>query len=498
MKIFINYRRRDSGAFAHLLRDRLVARFGEENVFLDVTDLQPGMHWLDQIRSHGTSAGIMLVVVGAEWETALRERMESALADGTADMVKQEIELALTRGSGVEVVPVLVGDVLMPEPENLPRSLRPLAYLQAAPVRLTELDRDLEDLGARLEEIGQRRESPKPSVFPPPRESPSADTLAPLPAIDTPDDAHYDAVLNFLLATRSMVPVLGPHAVPGPGGLSAEQGEAHLAGDVAETLGLHLAPNEMARVAQQVLVTAGSPDLHDAIRRVLGMRHEPSPVHRFLARFPGLLEEAGQPHRYQMIVTTNYDGALERAFDAEGEPYDLAVYMANGSDQGRFVHFPFDRDPEPIVVPNRFGKLPIEDDGELRRTLIVKVNGAVDGTSGGYHWRQNYVVTEDQYIEYLSHNSVETLVPIQILDKLTSSHCLFLGYPLVSWNLRVFLRRIWQGGRIDARSWAVEESPEPLESDYWRQLGVELVPRPLVSYVDGLTARLGSRLAASS
>jgi hypothetical protein len=424
MRIFINYRRHDSGAYAHLLRDRLTVRFGEANVFLDVVDLEPGMHWLEQIRSRGGSAGVLLALIGPGWESQLRERSQSTLADGTADMVKQEIELALTRGSGVVVVPVLIDDAVMPEPESLPRSLRPLAYLQAAPLRHSELEGDIERLLIHLEHIDEQPSAgaaTEPAI--PGQAVGRASPEATPPGPDSPDSHHYDAVLNYMLASRSVVPVLGPR-VNGGGSDNTDPvitpDARGLADQIAASFALNMAPNELARVAQQVLVTAGSPDLHDAIRRVIDIDAAPSPVHRFLAQFPRKLEAAGWPRRYQMIVTTNYDAALERAFESEDEPYDLAVYMANGNDRGRFVHFPFDRDPEAIVVPNRYGKLPIEDDGELRRTLIVKVNGAVDGSSGGYRWRENYVVTEDQYIEYLSHNSVESLVPVQILDKLNS------------------------------------------------------------------------------
>ena len=50
------------------------------------------------------------------------------------------------------------------------------------------------------------------------------------------------------------------------------------------------------------------------------------------------------------------------------------------------------------------------------------------------------------YIDYLSRSPIESLVPVQILDKLRDSHCLFLGYTVRDWNLRVFLKRIWEGG----------------------------------------------------
>ena len=121
----------------------------------------------------------------------------------------------------------------------------------------------------------------------------------------------------------------------------------------------------------------------------------------------------------------------------------LAVYMATGDDKGHFVHFPYDGDPVPISQPNQYGALPIDDRQKLTRTLIVKIHGAVDGNRGDYEWNENYVVTEDHYIDYLSIKPITAVVPTQILAKLRRSHCLFLGYTMRDWNLRVFLKRIW-------------------------------------------------------
>jgi hypothetical protein len=42
--------------------------------------------------------------------------------------------------------------------------------------------------------------------------------------------------------------------------------------------------------------------------------------------------------RYQLIMTTNYDDLLERAFDEGRQDYDLVWYQAQGLDKGRFRH----------------------------------------------------------------------------------------------------------------------------------------------------------------
>jgi hypothetical protein len=221
-------------------------------------------------------------------------------------------------------------------------------------------------------------------------------------------------------------------------------------------------------------------------------------VHRFLARLPRKLEALGLENRYQLIVSTNFDWALEQAFDDEQEPYDLAVYMASGPDKGKFVHFPYGDDPLPIVEPNRYGMFPMGDYGELERTVIVKIHGAVDGNVSGYRWRENYVITEDHYIDYLSRSPIENLVPVQILEKLSDSHCLFLGYPVRDWNLRVFLNRIWRGEPLRAKSWAIEPSPDVLEQEFWVQFYVNLYAADLAHYVNQLDQRLMGRTPASA
>jgi hypothetical protein len=156
------------------------------------------------------------------------------------------------------------------------------------------------------------------------------------------------------------------------------------------------------------------------------------------------------PPRHQLIISATYDSALERAFEDANEPFDYAVFVASS---GWFIHVPWgEHTAEPtatvILEPKKYVGFPIDDDGELERTIIVKIHGGVDGHEGGVSWRNNYVVTEDQYIDYLPTQNIQDHLPIQLLDKLTGSRCLFLGYALGDWNARVFLRRIWRGQPI--------------------------------------------------
>jgi hypothetical protein len=303
-------------------------------------------------------------------------------------------------------------------------------------------------------------------------------------AVPPPDDRHYYTVLQYMVGQGTVVPVLGSQ-VGGP-----VSGAVAVAEDLAGHFGLDPGGRGLTALAQHVYVSVGRPDLHRTLRQILGARSEPGPVHRWLARFPRDLAQLGLSPRYPLIMTTNYDSALERAFAEEQEPFDLAIYMASGEDRGRFVHVPFDGEPRAIAVPNEYGGFPIDDFGELERTVIMKVHGGVDASAGGYGWSNNYVVTEDHYVDYLCRSPIESLVPVQILAKLTESHCLFLGYPMRDWSARVFLKRVWQGEPLAAKSWAIEQDPDSLEQDFWRQSQIDLYSAVPGDYADALRERL--------
>ena len=76
-------------------------------------------------------------------------------------------------------------------------------------------------------------------------------------------------------------------------------------------------------------------------------------------------------------------------------------------------------------------------------------------------------------------------------------HAMFLGYPVHDWNLRVFLKRIWEGS-LGARSWAIEPAPDALEKSLWTQANVELYPADPGDYVGLLVERLRQRTPQSA
>src|ERR1700751_4470040 len=104
LRVFINYRRDDTWAAAQLVYDRLANSFGSENVFLDVQDLQPGMKWLEEIKSHRASCDVLLSLIGPHGVSIMKARERAAVAEPAEDYVRFEIEYALRPNSRIGVI----------------------------------------------------------------------------------------------------------------------------------------------------------------------------------------------------------------------------------------------------------------------------------------------------------------------------------------------------------------------------------------------------------
>ena len=259
------------------------------------------------------------------------------------------------------------------------------------------------------------------------------------------------------------------------------------AGDLAEHLAKAFSvpddrPVDLTRISQYVATMQGSGPLYDELHTRFEAAVEPSPLHRFLARLPALLRERGAPH--QLIVTTNYDLALERAFEEAGEELDIVSYVATGTHRGRFWHRPPGEPPRPIDVPNTYAtELSLE-----RRTILLKLHGAVDPLPE--RECESFVITEDDYIDYLGHSELTAVVPVALAARLRRSHFLFLGYDMADWNLRLILNRIWGERPVVYRSWALQSSLSPLAQAFWRRYDVTPLDVEPTSYVELLERRL--------
>ncbi|MGH3889888.1 MAG: SIR2 family NAD-dependent protein deacylase [Pseudonocardiaceae bacterium] len=302
----------------------------------------------------------------------------------------------------------------------------------------------------------------------------------------------YDLIVRRLLRGK-VVPVLGAgvNLSERPPQVSWERGRylpsgQELAAELAKYIGhidnVPIDSYDLARVSQYVAVLEGEGPLYDELHNVFDADYPPTHLHRFLARLARRTREAKDVRECMLIMTTNYDDSLERAFADAGEPYDLVTYIAEGRDRGMFRHLTADGAPKVIRIPNEYVDLRLS-----QRTVIAKIHGAVDRL----HQADSYVITEDHYIDYITRADVAGLFPVTLAAKLRTSHFLFLGYSLRDWNVRAMLHRLWrqQEGK-NFKHWAIQDNPDPIDDAAWDERGVDILPVGVDSFVAAVEQRL--------
>jgi DNA-binding SARP family transcriptional activator len=289
------------------------------------------------------------------------------------------------------------------------------------------------------------------------------------PGAAAPSEDHFEQVLLALFSGRLVV-VLGAEVVD-------------LATRLAQRFDYAANGSGLPSVAQYISVMKGSGPLYDELHSLLDSDASPTPIHRFFASLPVALRERGLPH--QLLVTTSYDLALEAAFLEAGEEFDVVSYIATGPDRGKFCHIGPGGQGRLIDLPNTYAtELSLE-----QRTIILKLHGQVD--RGPEREWESFVVTEDDYIDYLAKSDVAGAVPVALAAKLRRSHFLFLGYTMADWNLRVILNRLWSDQPLSYRSWAVQPHAQPLEREFWRRRDVDVLELPLDRYIETLSGYAG-------
>jgi hypothetical protein len=251
-------------------------------------------------------------------------------------------------------------------------------------------------------------------------------------------------------------------------------------------------PLDLLRVSQYVEVESTEGTLYDSLHEVFDRDFPITPVHRFLASLPKLRGSEGPEERYQVILTTNYDDILERAFREEKEPFDVVTYNARTKSPSfsKFCHRPPDGTIDQVIKsPNKYRGL-LGD-----RTVILKIHGGIErrkkeGTE------DSYVISEDDYIDYMAQEGAVERFPIPIKEKLTASSFLFLGYSLRDWNTRILLRRIWRDQPLDQPSWAVAEKIEAVDRLFWGKRNVEIIDADLADFVKNLEEKIQPKRTA--
>ena len=147
-KLFINYRREDTAPYAGRLYDRLIAHFGEDQVFIDIDQIEPGEDFVEAINTKVGACDIAIVSIGPNWLTVTDASGKRRL-DDSEDFVRMEIVAALERK--IRVIPVLVGGARMPRKHDLPEALAPLSRRNAIELSETRFHSDVSRLIQAIE-----------------------------------------------------------------------------------------------------------------------------------------------------------------------------------------------------------------------------------------------------------------------------------------------------------------------------------------------------------
>jgi hypothetical protein len=264
---------------------------------------------------------------------------------------------------------------------------------------------------------------------------------------------------------------------------------------------------DLARLASyyQTCVTVRT-DLDRLLKsEIANPSFNPNPLHHLLARIA-----RGTP---MLIITTNYDDLLEKAFDnpADGAgpvPYEVLVtpvddlaYEAESNDETGPEHGGGIWHREAGGQQLDFTRVA---DTDLcldisRRSVIYKIHGSVPrGTS----WPGGYLIAEEDYARFLGRMD-QGMVPGAIVSHIVKKtktgagnvrdySLLFLGYGMRDWNLRVLLEQLHVGRRASnqEKHYAFVLNPDQMEESLFRNRRVEVYDCDLARFVANIVSRL--------
>src|SRR5271165_4159568 len=155
-QIFISYRRDDASFPAGRIYDHLVTRFPQNQVFMDVDNLDPGIDFVEAIEGSVGSCEVLVAVIGQRWLTSADEKGRRRL-DNPNDFVRLEVATALKRG--IRVIPVLVERALVPESDQLPDDLEALGRRNALEISHNRFNTDVARLVKAIEGVLEKVEA---------------------------------------------------------------------------------------------------------------------------------------------------------------------------------------------------------------------------------------------------------------------------------------------------------------------------------------------------
>jgi hypothetical protein len=229
-------------------------------------------------------------------------------------------------------------------------------------------------------------------------------------------DFFWDDLLEFI-AERRVIPIVGSELLTVPDGAGGEIPlQCLLALKLAERLRVPAAD------------CSGDDALHAVVCRYLqqgGRREEIYPRIRTLLKelappVPAVLRDLARIRHFNLFVSTTFDSLLAQAIDEERH---------GGAARTQSIAY----------APNHTQDLP----ADARRSETPTVFHLLGRMSAS----PDYVITEEDTLEFFTAMQSESKRPGVLLDELKSSHLLLLGNTFPDWLTRFFIR-IAKSGRL--------------------------------------------------
>lgn len=236
--------------------------------------------------------------------------------------------------------------------------------------------------------------------------------------------------------------------------------------------------NDLSKVSSYYVDMAGRKELRDRLHNIFDRDYRFGKLHEFLADISSPL----------LIVVTNYDTLLEEAFIAREKPFDTVIYPSDRKEiAGSVIWHQHGKDSVVEIAPN-------ELDIDLEKTTVIfKMHGTTvrNGPDA-----DNYVITEEDYVEFLSRMTRRQAIPHLFYPHFRDRNFLFLGYSLNDWNLRVVLRNLskyFSGKRTDdpLPSWAIQHNPSELDKRLWEKRNVNIFNETIDEFVAKISEYAG-------
>jgi hypothetical protein len=287
-------------------------------------------------------------------------------------------------------------------------------------------------------------------------------------------------LLADLLTRGRLVPFLGAGAslAEDPEDDSLPTGR-QLAQSLAKELGRdpeELGANSLLEAATLYEMVVGRAALQEKLRSLFLKGYTSGSIHRLLADISTPL----------LVITTNYDTLIERAFFQAKKDFHLVVTPVGREEFTNKLLWWKPGVERPLACRPNEVILPVGEE-----SVVFKLHGSVDPGDGEF---DSFVISEDDYFDMAGRYFEGALMPAAVAAHLQRSHIAFLGYSLRDIHLRRVVRKM----RIGLKHFAIVRHLSELEALMWNVLAVEVYQMSIKDFVSEMRNVLSASTHSSA